>query len=175
MSGSYIYFIQAHGDGPIKIGVTGDNPTRRMVKIQSDCPWPVKLIGAIRGGVSQEKQIHLLLSRFRTQGEWFEAHPIVLAAIQEALRVGQRMPCRPRASKEPKHDHVICRYRSKTGLTLKDVARSVGVTHASLSRIESGRAMPSWSLACRLAKATGIHVRDLRPETYSMLFGEAAQ
>lgn len=171
---SYIYFIQAHGDGPIKIGVTGDNPCRRMVKIQSDCPWPVKLLGAISGSVSQEKQIHLVLSRFRTQGEWFEAHPIVLAAVREALRVGERLSQEPeRAIRAPKYDHPLCRYRSEKGLTLKDIAREVEVSHASLSRIESGGAKPSWELACRLSKFTGIHIRELRPDTYSMLFGEA--
>jgi hypothetical protein len=85
MTSSYIYFIQARGDGPIKIGFTADNPRRRMVKIQSDCPWPVRLLGAIEGTVSQEKQIHLVLARYKTQGEWFEPTTIVLAAVNLAL------------------------------------------------------------------------------------------
>ena len=85
---SYIYFIQARDNGPIKIGFTGDDPRKRMVKIQSDCPWPVQLLGAIEGTVSQEKQIHLLLSRYKAQGEWFEPHPIVVAAVNMALECG---------------------------------------------------------------------------------------
>lgn len=169
---SYIYFIQAKGDGPIKIGTTADNPRRRMVKIQSDCPWPVKLIGSIEGTVSQEKQIHLLLARYRTQGEWFEPQPIVLAAIGEALRVGRQIEV-ARVPKKPKHAHALCKFRSENNLTLRKMADRVGVTYASLSRIEGGRQLPSWALACRLAQATGLHVRDFRPETYDILYGAA--
>jgi DNA-binding XRE family transcriptional regulator len=170
---SYVYFIQAKGDGPIKIGFTADDPRKRMVKIQSDCPWPVSLIGTIEGSVSLEKQIHLLLARWRTQGEWFQPHPIVLAAVQEALRVG-RKPTVQVQPREPKYQHPLCRYRADNNLTLKVVADRVGITHASLSRIESGRQLPSWDLACRLAKATGLHVKAFRPETYQMLFGNEA-
>jgi len=87
---SYIYFIQAANGGPIKIGTTSFNPFRRMAKIQSDCPWPVTLLGAIEGTLSQEKQIHRTLRYFRTSGEWFSAHPKVLAAVDAALQLGKR-------------------------------------------------------------------------------------
>lgn len=169
---SYIYFIQAKGDGPIKIGSTGADPRKRMVKIQSDCPWPVKLIGTIEGTVSQEKQIHLVLSRFKTQGEWFDPHPIVLAAIKEAMKCGHKVPF-VKEPKRAKYAHPLCKYRSENKLTLKAIARDVGVNHASLSRVESGNAIPSWGLACRISKSTGIHVKELRPDLYSVLFDEA--
>src|SRR4051812_9870839 len=87
---SYIYFIQVEGDGPIKIGTTGDHPQKRLSKIQTDCPWQVKLLGTIFGSVAQEKRMHLVLAPWKMQGEWFKPHPIVVAAIESALGRGIR-------------------------------------------------------------------------------------
>lgn len=84
-----IYFLQAHNDGPIKVGFTANDPTKRMNSLKTGCPWPVKLLGAIEGSIAQEKRIHLVLSPFRLSGEWFKPHPIVCAAVQEALRCGK--------------------------------------------------------------------------------------
>lgn len=86
---TFIYFIQATPSGPIKIGTTTGNPHRRMKIIQTGCPWPVKMLGAIYGSHAQERLIHRTLSYFRTQGEWFEPHPKVLAAVEAALTFGR--------------------------------------------------------------------------------------
>lgn len=171
---SYIYFIQVEGSGPIKIGITRHNPRQRMVKIQCDCPWPVQLLGAINGGFEEEAAIHCELKQFNIQGEWFHPTDEVISAIENALQSSASIQF-PKKKKTPKHNHPLCKYRSENGLTLKDVANMVGVEHASLSRIESGRQNPSMELAARIAKATGIHIGDLRPDVYKIFYPEEAK
>lgn len=152
---SYIYFIQAQGNGPIKIGFTGFNPRKRMVKIRSDCPWPVRLLGAIEGTVSQEKQIHLVLSRYKTQGEWFEPHPIVLAAVNVALECGTLAPDR-KAIDPNAHPLKIWRHSQKPRKTLASLARDIGVTTGHLSSIENWKDKPSMRVFALIRGVTGI-------------------
>jgi len=171
---SYIYFIQVDGGGPIKIGITGHDPRQRMVKIQSDCPWPVSLIGAVEGALEDEASLHQELSAFNTQGEWFSPTLEVLAAVERTLQSRGAIQF-PKKRRGPKHDHPLCKYRSDNGLTLKDIAARVGVEHASISRIESGQQNPSMDLAARIAKATGIHIADLRPDIYRIFYPEQAK
>ena len=102
MSDQYIYFIQADENGPIKIGTTQSNPLRRMANLQTGCPSVVRLLGAIEGTPAQERQIHAVLSQFRTHGEWFIPHPIVLAAVELAINCGKSVPFVP---KKPKSDN----------------------------------------------------------------------
>jgi DNA-binding XRE family transcriptional regulator len=173
---SYIYFIQVENGGPIKIGITGNDPRHRMVKIQSDCPWPVILLGAIKGSLEQEAALHCQLDEFNIQGEWFAPAEAVLAAVQSALGSDAAIQF-PRKKAGPKYDHPLCKYRNHNDLTLKEVAERVGdVEHASLSRIESGKQKPSLELAARISKATGIHIRELRPDIYRIFYpAETAQ
>lgn len=159
----YIYFIQSKGDGPIKIGFTGDDPRKRMVKIQSDCPWPVDLLGAIKGTIAQEKRIHLVLAPFRTQGEWFEATPIVLAAVAEALRVGETIAA-PRKRRAAKYEHPLCLYRAANGLTLYDIAERTGLSPVTICRFEKGSHKPNEDSLRKLIRATGLSLMDLRPD-----------
>ena len=164
---TYIYFVQADGNGPIKIGTTQFNPHRRMVKIQSDCPWPVHLIGAIEGTVAQEKQIHLVLGKFRTQGEWFNPHPVVLAAVDEALRVGTEVAFR--SERKPKHKHPLCEYRAANKLTVRDIADRTGLSACSISRFETRRNKPCGASLKSLMAATGLTVFDLRPDLAELM------
>ena len=138
---SYIYFIQAQDNGPIKIGVTGDDPRKRMVKIQTDCPWPVRLLGAIEGTASQEKQIHLVLGRFKTQGEWFEPHPVVMAAVNLALECGAPVTSDVPPPMKP-IEHIRKRLFHVSQATFGEIA---GTTQASVSRWEQGSQEPSQS------------------------------
>lgn len=89
---SFIYFLQADVEnGPIKIGFTTRDPMKRKGDLQVGCPWPIKVIGVIEGTHSQEQQIHFVLDCWRTRGEWFTPHPIVCAAVNEALACGRRV------------------------------------------------------------------------------------
>jgi Putative antitoxin of bacterial toxin-antitoxin system, YdaS/YdaT/Meiotically up-regulated gene 113 len=137
---SFIYFIQAQSNGPIKIGTTRHHPARRMVKIQTDCPWPIKLLGAIEGTSAQEKAIHQTLSFFRTSGEWFSPHPTVMAAIETALRVGK--PAEPPPwSKRAARDNHIARIISKLGGP-SEVAKLVGLKQPAVSNWKKRGAFP---------------------------------
>lgn len=157
---SYIYFIQAQGNGPIKIGSTGDNPRKRMVKIQSDCPWPVRLLGAIEGTVSQEKQIHLVLSRYRTQGEWFEPSEIVMAAVETALQHGRPAPFE--GQQQPSTAaHPLKRWREDSGLTQTEAGKLLGTSHVCISRWETGVFVPQRRHWRKIEEVTGVTSSDL--------------
>lgn len=153
---SYIYFIQAQGDGPIKIGVTGDNPRKRMVKIQSDCPWPVKLLGAIEGTVSQEKQIHLVLARYKTQGEWFEPTANVLAAVQTAIECGRAAGFDDPPVELDESAHPLRKWREDRGLSQAECGKRIGVDHVCVSRWERGSHLPHRKHWRKIETATGI-------------------
>lgn len=85
MSDQFVYFIQADEDGPIKIGFTSDDPKRRLNQLQTGNASTLKLLGAIKGTIARERQFHAELAEWRLQGEWFQSHPAVLAAVQAAL------------------------------------------------------------------------------------------
>lgn len=137
---SYIYFIQAEPDGPIKIGTTTANPHFRMKNLQTGCPWTVKLLGAIEGSASQEKQIHAVLSYFRTQGEWFSPHPTVLSAIEAALTSGKA--AKPFAlRKNTKFDNHVSRVIVALGGT-GEVAKLIGGSPAVVSNWKKSGAFP---------------------------------
>jgi hypothetical protein len=166
--GPYIYFVQARGNGPIKIGTTQNNPRHRMVKLQTDCPWPVKLLGAIKGTVAQEKRLQLLLSHFRTKGEWFEPHPVVVAAVNEALRIGKRAefvrqpkPVKPR---QPRYNHPLCMWLASNCVRANEFAQRIGVSKSYLSMLLSG-ARPfcriPGHLALKINEETGIPIDQL--------------
>lgn len=156
---SYIYFLQANGDGPIKIGFTTNDPVRRKTMLQTGCPWPVKLIGAIEGTESQEKQIHLLLSRWKTSGEWFESHPIVLAAINEALSVGNRVVIEGRKTK--KISHPLKLWRLGRSITQDQLGELLGVDKMSISRWERGKIVPHRSQWGNITQVTGVSIEQL--------------
>lgn len=85
MSDQYVYFIQADENGPIKIGFTTDDPKKRLAQLQTGNPSVLKLLGSINGTTAREREFHSALSEWRLQGEWFQSHPTVLAAVQDAL------------------------------------------------------------------------------------------
>lgn len=153
---SYIYFLQAKGDGPIKIGFTTDSPANRKRNLQTGCPWPIKLIGAIEGTESQEKQIHFLLSRWNTKGEWFEPHPIVLAAVRTAIEFGKAISVPEEKKRTSKH--ILTAYRYENNLTLLELATRVGCKQPFLSMVERGLRSPSLRLANRISRETGIPI-----------------
>lgn len=67
----YVYFIATEDLTFLKIGTAGQ-VHYRMESIQTGCPLKLRLIGAIRGYTSTERQLHKLFARYRTQGEWFK-------------------------------------------------------------------------------------------------------
>ena len=74
-----VYFIG--GDvGPIKIGMTA-SAANRLARIQSTCPFPVRVLASMPGGRSEEMRLHRQFAASRLHGEWFERSPELLAEI----------------------------------------------------------------------------------------------
>jgi hypothetical protein len=88
---SYVYFIRALPDGPVKIGYTEFDPSKRRSELQTGCPWPIKVIGAIVGDRRKEMEMHAALSVWRLSGEWFAPNDAVMAAVFAALKYGEQI------------------------------------------------------------------------------------
>lgn len=61
------------------------------------------------------------------------------------------------------------RLNQKPKMPQETLAAKVGITKASLSRVESGKLSLSIALARKLADATGIPFRKLRPDLAEMV------
>lgn len=71
----YVYFVQAVGGGPIKIGYAADVPAR-IDRLQTGSPTPLRVLAVIPGaGRSVETALHHRFRAVRSHGEWF--HPVV--------------------------------------------------------------------------------------------------
>lgn len=77
-----VYFIQAGETGPIKIG-KADKPMKRIAELQTGNPHPLRLVGAIDGGVNEEQALHQRFTRLRLHGEWFEPSAELLEYIRK--------------------------------------------------------------------------------------------
>lgn len=86
-----VYFAQVRDDGPIKIGVTR-SPERRVVQLQEQCPYPVELLCAVRGGALSERVIHAMHTEFHIRGEWFEPNDGMRKIIAHAVAHGVLPP-----------------------------------------------------------------------------------
>jgi transcriptional regulator with XRE-family HTH domain len=57
--------------------------------------------------------------------------------------------------------HLIRQLRNKKGLTLRELAKSLKISHAYLSQVETNLAKPSEDLAKRLAQFFGANQEEL--------------
>lgn len=69
----YVYFIEANQCEKIKIGFSLD-PLTRLEELQSLSPDDLSLAGCFPGTKQTEQEIHRQFARFRSHGEWFQAH-----------------------------------------------------------------------------------------------------
>lgn len=60
-------------------------------------------------------------------------------------------------------DLRLRKWRTKRGLSLRQLAELAGVSFVTLYRIEAGKISPTVAMLERLAKALGISVRDFFP------------
>jgi len=63
-----VYFIQV--GNRIKIGTTTNLP-RRLTQLRSHCAEEPRVLLAVAGDATQEKQVHALFAEDRIRGEWF--------------------------------------------------------------------------------------------------------
>lgn len=71
----HVYFVQAAGGGPIKIGHAA-NVAARVDRLQTGSPAPLRILAIIFGaGAATETALHQRFAHLRSHGEWF--HPTV--------------------------------------------------------------------------------------------------
>jgi hypothetical protein len=68
--GPFIYLVQALGTNLYKIGYS-TNPESRLINMQTDCPFGVRLAAVIPGTIKDEKILHKKYDHLRFRREWF--------------------------------------------------------------------------------------------------------
>lgn len=71
----FVYAIESHG--AVKIGYTR-HPFVRMHALNHASPFPLTLLGFVKGSQQQENALHALLKPYRIRGEWYrKAGPVL--------------------------------------------------------------------------------------------------
>jgi hypothetical protein len=81
-----IYFIQSNDNRYIKIG-KANNPVKRLAALQTNSPHRLKLLAVMPGDYEEESLLHKRFAVFRTQGEWFNAVPILMDFVLHSERL----------------------------------------------------------------------------------------
>lgn len=82
---SFVYFIQAGENGPIKIGATGD-PSGRLRALRTANAAPLKCLLLLRGA-EHEPILHSLFASIRLQGEWFSPCDDLTSFLQQMIEL----------------------------------------------------------------------------------------
>jgi hypothetical protein len=77
---SWVYFLQADGGGPVKIGRSA-NPQARVEELQQGSPVQLRLLAVCRGGHRREAELHRQFAAQRLHGEWFRPGTELLAFV----------------------------------------------------------------------------------------------
>jgi hypothetical protein len=78
-----IYFLQDTHTQAIKIGYS-KSPAKRHNALQTANPYPIAKLGAIHGGLEDERALHDQFAAQRLNGEWFDGS--ILPAVLEVIR-----------------------------------------------------------------------------------------
>lgn len=102
----YVYFVKAWGECPlIKIG-KANNPEERVKRLQTGCPFKLKLLGAVRcksefHARQVEAMAHRLFRDQRRRGEWFKLSAKHVGQIESLIRrANAEAEARERAAEE---------------------------------------------------------------------------
>lgn len=76
----YIYFVQVAKF--IKIGFAVD-VGKRIKALQAGCPFPMRLLGTMKGPAYIETRLHERFDNLRRNGEWFSAGKRLLSFIEK--------------------------------------------------------------------------------------------
>lgn len=74
----FVYFIQAEGGGPVKIG-WAKRPKKRLSSIQTSHKDRLVIRKLVAARTEAEAKFHKRFAKSRLQGEWFEATPDLVA------------------------------------------------------------------------------------------------
>jgi hypothetical protein len=77
-----VYFIQAGGQGPIKIGWSSDLQAR-IAQLQTANATKLSVLLAMPGTFEDEARLHARFAYLRLEAEWFQDSPEILSYIEE--------------------------------------------------------------------------------------------
>ena len=77
----YIYFVEAHGLGLIKIGHAKHDVINRIRELTTGCPVRLELRSIALGARKDERNLHRHFRLLRQKGEWFRDHPTLRAMM----------------------------------------------------------------------------------------------
>lgn len=79
-AGEFVYFLKA---GPfVKIGKATGRPDARIRDLQTGCPYPIRLVAHVCGGLREEYELHRRFAAFREHGEWFRYEGMLAEYVQ---------------------------------------------------------------------------------------------
>lgn len=67
---TYVYFIEAVGQGKVKIGFSSDVESR-VRQLRTGSPYDLEIVGQVNGGADLEQLLHQKFSSYRDDKEWF--------------------------------------------------------------------------------------------------------
>lgn len=82
MTQTFIYAIHCPNKKEIKIGYAG-NPVSKLLQLQTGTTDRLDLLMTFMGGITEEKELHTLLSEHRLAGEWFVYNSVVLSTLDK--------------------------------------------------------------------------------------------
>lgn len=78
-----VYFVLCDcPTGFIKIGMAAD-PEERVINMQTSCPYPLRVLATMPGGMAAEREMHERFADACVGGEWFRPVPDLLKVIAE--------------------------------------------------------------------------------------------
>lgn len=70
VDGTYVYFIEAVGQGKVKIGFSSDVDAR-LSQLRTGSPYELRVVGRVDGGIDLEQILHDKFAKYRDDKEWF--------------------------------------------------------------------------------------------------------
>lgn len=130
-----IYLIATVDRTACKIGVTS-NLDGRLSSLRNGNHMELELIATRDGSFPLEQAIHFRLADRRLRGEWFTFDDGIISTFNDDFDVCEieRAICA---------DNSIKATRKALGLTQAELGFKLGITGATVSRLESGEIVPS--------------------------------
>lgn len=80
----FVYFIEAEGQGLVKVGYSLD-PSRRLIHLQNASPHRLRLVMTVAGTPELETHYHGMFALERVSGEWFRVEGPVRRLLDTVL------------------------------------------------------------------------------------------
>lgn len=184
-----IYFLRHKETGLIKIGTTKDLSARlAFLTIQHGA---LELLGLHDGYETEEQALHIKFCSLNQRGilfgrEWFRADkplleyirantslniPLSLASRDRKIKVGMRVTQSPLANRSGfvnKLPELVSAYQLKHGVTIKELAKAIGIHHLTLSRYTKSQMgsveFEAWQKLADFFQVDGGEIFDMLPD-----------